>query len=487
MKPRGAGGPAALLVRVGEALASVRLAVVAMAALAVICMVATFYEAREGTPAAQEAFYGTAWFAALLALLGANVLFSMLKRWPWNRHQAGFVMAHVGILLLLGGSLVSLHAGFDGRLVLVEGEGASSVLAQGEALTVAWPGSPARAVPADALDLAAGERRIALPEGATLVIEQYRPNVNVGYSLAEGTEWNPALSFSLKGAEMHEHGWLLARERSSSHVDFGPVVFGLHAARTPAEARAFRSRLHEGNHFCYLLAPDGTLSYVVGTRKDAALKRGAVEVGVPVLTPWMELTMTADRLLKAAEQVRVVTHAQPRKGDDSRRPALKVRLEGAVSAPSDWVVWGDEPRVVNSPRGAVTVAYGAAEAPIPFRVTLLDFRSQRYPGSDRAATYESLVAVDDPARGRSEHLIAMNRPLHYGGYTFFQSSYVEGEKMTSVLSVSRSPGLPVVYLGTALISIGVVWMFYLKPMLARRQARRALQARGARVGAAATA
>jgi cytochrome c biogenesis protein ResB len=201
----------------------------------------------------------------------------------------------------------------------------------------------------------------------------------------------------------------------------------------------------------------------------------------------MELSMTADRLLKAAEQVRVVTHAQPRKGDDSRRPALRVRMEGALSAPSDWVVWGDEPRVVESPGGAVTLAYGAAEAPIPFRVTLLDFRSQRYPGSDRPATYESLVAVDDPAQGRSEHLIAMNRPLHYGGYTFFQSSYVEGERMTSILSVSRSPGLPVVYLGTVLISIGVVWMFYLKPMLARRQARRALQARGGRLGATATA
>jgi hypothetical protein len=486
MKPVSPAGPAGLLTRIGDALASVRLAVVAMAALAVACMAATFYEARYGTPAAQAAFYNTAWFTALLALLGANVLFSMLKRWPWNRHHAGFVLAHVGILMLLGGSLVSLHGGFDGRLALQEGEGSSTVLAAGEALTVAWPGAPAVTLPDEALGSAEGERRFPLPEGGTLVVEHYRPNVNVGYSLAEGQEWNPALYFALKGAEVHEHGWLMARDEAASHADFGPVVFGFHAARTPAEARALRARLHDGNHLCYLLAPDGTLSYVIGTRKDATLKRGAVEIGAPVETPWMELTMSAERVLKAAERVRVVTHAQPGRGDDARRPAFKVRLEGAVTASSDWVVWG-EPRVIDTSRGAVTVAYGPAQAPLPFRLTLLDFESQRYPGSDRPATYESRVRVDDPAGGRSEHLIAMNRPLHYGGYTFFQASYVEGVPMTSILSVSRSPGLPIVYLGTVLLSIGVVWMFYLKPLVARRQARRALRARAGGVGAAATA
>ena len=73
----------------------------------------------------------------------------------------------------------------------------------------------------------------------------------------------------------------------------------------------------------------------------------------------------------------------------------------------------------------------------------------------------------------SEHLISMNHPLHHRGYVFFQASFVEGQPMMSILSVSRSPGLPLVYLGTALVSLGVAWMFYVKPWLIRRQARRA--------------
>jgi hypothetical protein len=125
----------------------------------------------------------------------------------------------------------------------------------------------------------------------------------------------------------------------------------------------------------------------------------------------------------------------------------------------------------------VLLAWRPPEALLPFRVTLLDFRSDRYPGSRMAASYESRVRVDDPERGSSEHLISMNRPLHYRGYVLFQASYVEGEPMASILSVNRAPGLPLVYLGVALSCAGIAWMFYLKPYLARRQGKRALRAR----------
>jgi hypothetical protein len=93
-----------------------------------------------------------------------------------------------------------------------------------------------------------------------------------------------------------------------------------------------------------------------------------------------------------------------------------------------------------------------------------------------ASVYESTVRIDDPDQGTFETLISMNHPLHHRGYIFFQSSFIEGRPMISIFSVARAPGLPLVYLGTALIGIGVAWMFYGKPWLARRQAARALEA-----------
>jgi hypothetical protein len=50
----------------------------------------------------------------------------------------------------------------------------------------------------------------------------------------------------------------------------------------------------------------------------------------------------------------------------------------------------------------------------------------------------------------------------------------------SIFSVARAPGLPLVYLGVVLIATGVVWMFYVKPYLAKRQAALALAAHRAR-------
>jgi hypothetical protein len=90
------------------------------------------------------------------------------------------------------------------------------------------------------------------------------------------------------------------------------------------------------------------------------------------------------------------------------------------------------------------------------------------------------VRVEDPEQGTFETLISMNHPLHHRGYIFFQSSFVEGRPMMSIFSVARAPGLPLVYLGTTLIGVGIIWMFYVKPYLAKRQAQAALAALRAR-------
>jgi hypothetical protein len=190
----------------------------------------------------------------------------------------------------------------------------------------------------------------------------------------------------------------------------------------------------------------------------------------------MGMTVTVDRLLRRAAMRRVVIRAALPPREEERRPAVRVRIDGLGESEADWLAWG-ESRPVRAGGQRAQLGYLPSEVALPFRVTLLQFKSEKYPGSAMPATYESRVRVDDPESGASEHLISMNHPLRHRGYVFFQSSFAEGPRMTSVLSVVRSPGLPLVYLGTALLSLGVLWMFYVKPRLARAQGRRALHAR----------
>ncbi len=120
-------------------LSSLRLAVVTMVTLGAVCGYATFYEMQNGTPAAQRDIYQTPWFAFILGVLGLNVFSVMVSRYPWTKHHIGFLTAHVGILLVLAGSVVSLYRGLDSNMALFEGETSDRVALLEKALQVSVP------------------------------------------------------------------------------------------------------------------------------------------------------------------------------------------------------------------------------------------------------------------------------------------------------------------------------------------------------------
>jgi len=468
-----------LSVRLFDALASLRLAVVTMVTLGSVCTFGTFYEMNHGTPAAQRDVYRTWWFALILATLGANIFCAMMKRYPWKQHHTGFVMAHIGILTLLTGSLLSLHLGLDGNLALYEGETGSRVALLDKALQVALPGGTYASFPVvfeKDPPRPGHERRFAVPgAGVTVVAEDFLPHVALRESYEAAGEGPPALHFVLDAPFAREESWLAASDATRAHVDFGPAALGFHVARTEDEAAELVREATGKNNVSFVLAPGGHLRYGL-TTKEGRTTRGDVEVGRPIETPWMGMKVVVDRFLDKAAPQRTVSPAPVPEKDERRLAAVKVHLEGPNGrTPPDWVVW-TEARKVAWAGGSATVAYRAPEVALPFQVRLLKFNSDKYPGSNMPATYESWVRVDDPERGVSEHHISMNHPLHYRGYIFFQASFVEGEPMMSIFSVARSPGLPLVYVGVSLISLGVLWMFYVKPMLARRDAARALRA-----------
>jgi len=97
-------------------------AVVLLALLMVAMASATVYESSHGTERALEAFYHARWFQVLLALIAANILSALACRYPFSWRQAGFVLTHTGILLLLAGALITDRLGVDGQVAIGEGE-----------------------------------------------------------------------------------------------------------------------------------------------------------------------------------------------------------------------------------------------------------------------------------------------------------------------------------------------------------------------------
>lgn len=109
-----------------EFFASLGLAVLLLSWLAFTLGWATFLEAAYGTPASQYGAYQTWWFNLLMVLLGINIFCAASIRYPWKRHQTGFVVTHIGLLVLLGGTAVSRWQGIDAQMAIFETQSAGT-------------------------------------------------------------------------------------------------------------------------------------------------------------------------------------------------------------------------------------------------------------------------------------------------------------------------------------------------------------------------
>jgi hypothetical protein len=101
--------------------ASLKLAVVLIFASAAVLGLATFVEKFYGTAGVQFGMYGAWWFTGLNALLAWNIFAAAAIRYPWKRHQTGFVITHIGLLTLLFGCLMSRRGGIDAQMPVFEG------------------------------------------------------------------------------------------------------------------------------------------------------------------------------------------------------------------------------------------------------------------------------------------------------------------------------------------------------------------------------
>jgi cytochrome c-type biogenesis protein CcsB len=94
---------------------------------------------------------------------------------------------------------------------------------------------------------------------------------------------------------------------------------------------------------------------------------------------------------------------------------------------------------------------------LPFQVRLDAYEMDVYPGTERPAMFRSRVTVTDASGVALPAIIQMNHPLVHGGFSFFQSSYqIENGRRMSVLSVSKDPGQPIVFLGYGLLLLGMI-------------------------------
>ena len=201
-------------------LGSLHLAVPLLVLIAAVLAWGTLYETRFGTAAVQRFVYRAWWFQLLLGFLAANLAAAALERRPWKRQHAPFLMAHLGIILILIGGILGGRFAIEGQLIIPEGEAQHSLQLPTNVLLVQEPNPGIQYAFPTQFETTAWvhepHAQFEVPlHGRTvqLLVDRYYPDAEALEEVRpDGPTENPAVRVTLRHNDQHDEAWLFARE-----------------------------------------------------------------------------------------------------------------------------------------------------------------------------------------------------------------------------------------------------------------------------------
>lgn len=222
-----------------------------LAVLIIAAIIGTLYESNFDAKVARAYIYAAPWFNVWLLLLALNLAVSALSRMPWQKRHTGFLITHLGIIVLLAGSLLGRLTGIEGTMTIFKNEQPNNLLVtDARALHVAPAGGAPQTFPVEVLN------RKPSPEHPRFIgklAADYRLDV-VGYSDALAVKMEPlpapengvpAIHVTIATAMMGQQldSWLLADDLEHGTFDMGlaHVLFKRGAAPANAPSVAAKS------------------------------------------------------------------------------------------------------------------------------------------------------------------------------------------------------------------------------------------------------
>lgn len=155
-----------------------------------------------------------------------------------------------------------------------------------------------------------------------------------------------------------------------------------------------------------------------------------------------------------------VSGADPRQPVDVPAAYVTLWAAGADRPLGTWLVSLElDPQPVEFAGKTWRIALRPKRSYRPYTIELKEFRHDKYVGTEVPKNFSSRVVLTDPTRRVSrEIVISMNHPLRYAGETFYQASYMAGDRGT-VLQVVRNPGWLVPYVACLMVAGGLTIHF----------------------------
>ncbi|MEN4052349.1 cytochrome c biogenesis protein CcsA [Sulfurimonas sp. NWX79] len=421
---------------------------------------ATIVENDFGTMTAKAEIYNARWFEVLLGLLAINLIYNIFHYKMYTLKKAPILIFHVAFLVVLVGAAITRYVGYEGTMHIREGMTENSMLSSDPYIIIKAQDLHNKAEFDKILYLSKrgdndfehtlelGDKKVAvklveyIPNAVETLVADKNGKAIAKMMITGGGQGKPV---ALEEGKYFDAGNFVLDFNSG--MQFNKPVIALF--------------LKDGKLF---MKHDMKLSYL----KMADRSKGNLEANdnEPVNKRMLYSTdlggfVLRDFMLHAKKKVVTNSSALLR---NSGVDALKFSITVGPKS-KEFLVYGQKgmqsrPTTLTLGGVNVSVAYGSKGIALPFKLKLLDFQLDRYPGSMSPASYASEVELIDEKNGvHMPYRIYMNHILDYQNYRFFQSSYDRDEKGT-VLSVNHDPGTLPTYIGYALMALGMFWVLF---------------------------
>ena len=423
--------------------------------------IATFIENDFGTSAAQKVIYKSWWFELLLLLFGITIIVNIFKFRMIQQKKWPLLLFHGAIIIIIIGAGVTRYFGFEGIMHIRENDAANSFLSSNTFLKFKVNKNNQTFDFDEPVLFASlgnnGWKGEYLVDGDLIAVEVQEFIPNPKQVLTESMDGRATLQIVVSGANGREEYYI--GEGQTKRIR--NVIYNFKNTQLPDAINIlFRND-------SLLFTSNKTLTHMtMATQlRDTIIPSGTY-------TPLKLNSLYSDGVnqfvltdFKKQGKVNIESEDSKVRNESLTALLLDISVNGNKKEAYVYGSKGVEgrPQQLNFDGLDLAVSYGAKEITVPFQVKLNKFIMEKYPGTNSAASYASEVTlIDDSKNVKMDYRIFMNNILDYGGYRFFQSSFDKDEKGTYLSVNFDFWGTWISYLGYALLTLGMVLVFFSK-------------------------